>query len=245
MKRKPSLHVGCSGWNYNHWKGRFYPKESSSGVWFKEYSSIFSTVEINNTFYQLPDFSTFKKWHDQAPSGFLYAVKANRFITHMKKLKDPKRTVGRFMSHARLLKKHLGPILFQLPPHWKVNIERIDRFTDVLPKGFKYVFEFRESSWYDEAVYDLLASKKMALCLHDMKGSESPDLLIGPILYIRFHGSSELYGGKYRISTLRRRAKLIKEALKKGKEVYAYFNNDAEANAPRDALRLSNLVRKR
>ncbi|MGB3242730.1 MAG: DUF72 domain-containing protein [Candidatus Omnitrophota bacterium] len=237
MKRKPALHVGCSGWNYNHWKGRFYPKESSPSAWFKEYSSVFSTVEINNTFYQLPDTSTFKKWHDQAPDNFIYAVKGNRFITHMKKLKDPKEPVKRFMSHARLLKEHLGPVLFQLPPHWTVDSERIDRFTDVLPKGYQYVFEFRERSWYCEDVYKILASKRMSVCLHDMKGSESPDLSVGPICYIRFHGSNELYGGKYRISTLRKRAKLIKEALDEGKDVYAYFNNDAEANAPRDALR--------
>ena len=242
MKRKPALHVGCSGWNYNHWKGLFYPKKSSSAAWFKEYSSHFSTVEINNTFYQLPGKPTFKKWHDQAPPKFIYAVKANRFITHMKKLKDPKVPVKHFLSHARLLKGHFGPVLFQLPPRWKVNTERLDAFTDVLPRGPQYIFEFRESSWYDEDIYRLLISKKMSLCLHDMKGSESPDLFVGPILYIRFHGSSELYGGKYRIGTLRKRAKLIKEALKKGKDVYAYFNNDAEANAPRDALRLKNLI---
>ncbi|MFQ5952293.1 MAG: DUF72 domain-containing protein [Candidatus Omnitrophota bacterium] len=245
MKKKPTLHIGCSGWNYNHWKGLFYPKESSPSAWFKEYSSVFSTVEINNTFYQLPDKSTFKKWDKQAPPRFIYAVKANRFITHMKKLKEPKKPVERFLNHVRLLKSHLGPVLFQLPPHWKVNIERLDSFTDILPKGLQYVFEFREKSWYNEDVYNLLSSKRMSICLHDMKGSESPDLLGGPICYIRFHGSSELYGGKYRISTLRKRAKLIKEALAEGKDVYAYFNNDAEANAPRDALRLSNQVRKR
>jgi uncharacterized protein YecE (DUF72 family) len=245
MKKKPALHVGCSGWNYNHWKGLFYPKESSSGAWFKEYSSHFSTVEVNNTFYQLPEASTFKKWHDQAPPKFIYAVKANRFITHMKKLKDPRKSVKRFLDRALLLKENLGPILFQLPPHWRVNAERLDHFTDVLPKGLQYVFEFRERSWYCEDIYKILSSKKMSLCLHDMKGLESPDLLVGPILYMRFHGSSELYGGKYRISTLRKRAKLIKEAMNEGKDAYAYFNNDAEANAPKDALKLIKELKKK
>ncbi|MGD2278794.1 MAG: DUF72 domain-containing protein [Candidatus Omnitrophota bacterium] len=238
MKRKPVLQIGCSGWNYDHWKGLFYPRESSPSSWFKEYASSFSTVEINNTFYQLPEASTFKKWHDQASPDFIYAVKANRFITHMKKLKDPGKAVKRFLDRALLLKENLGPVLFQLPPHWRVNTERLDHFTDILPEGLQYVFEFREKSWYCEDVYKILSSKKMSLCLHDMKESESPDLFVGPVCYIRFHGSSELYGGKYRVSTLRKRAKLIKEAMSKGKDAYAYFNNDAEANAPKDALRL-------
>ena len=238
MKRKPVLQIGCSGWNYDHWKGLFYPKESSSSSWFKEYASIFSTVEINNTFYQLPEPSTFRRWHDQAGRGFIYAVKANRFITHMKKLKDPRKPVKRFLGRARLLKEHLGPILFQLPPHWTVNIERLDKFTDILPEGLKYVFEFREKTWYCEDVYKLLSSKGMSLCLHDMKGSKSPILSVGPLCYIRFHGTTSKYGGKYSLGSIRKWAKYIKSMLSEKKEVYAYFNNDAEASAPKNALQL-------
>ncbi|MGB2630417.1 MAG: DUF72 domain-containing protein [Candidatus Omnitrophota bacterium] len=238
MKKKPSLNIGCSGWNYDHWKGLFYPGESSSPAWFKEYSSVFSTVEINNTFYQLPEASTFRKWHDQAGSGFIYAVKANRFITHMKKLKEPRRPVERFLKRARLLKEHLGPILFQLPPHWKVNPERLERFTEVLPGGLIYVFEFRERSWYNGEIYDLLSSKGMSMCIHDMKGSKSPVISVGPVCYIRFHGTTSKYGGKYSLGSIRKWAKYIKKILSGGKDVYAYFNNDAEANAPKNALQL-------
>ena len=119
-----------------------------------------------------------------------------------------------------------------------MNADRLDAFTDVLPKDLQYVFEFRDSSWYNEDIYKILLKKKMSLCLHDMKGSEAPFISVGPILYIRFHGASELYGGKYRKSTLNKWAAFIEEAIDDGKEVYAYFNNDAEANAPRDALRL-------
>ena len=238
MRKDPAVHIGCSGWNYDHWKGRFYPEKSSPGRWFEGYSTIFSTVEINNTFYQLPGPAIFKKWRDQAPPGFIYSVKANRFITHMKKLKDPKEPVKRFLKNARILADHLGPVLFQLPPRWSVNEDRLEEFTDVLPRDLQYVFEFRDSSWYNDRVYGILSKKQMSLCLHDMKGSESPVISIGPLCYIRFHGTTGLYGGKYADATLRKWAEFIKKILAEDKEVYAYFNNDAEANAPQDALRL-------
>lgn len=156
----------------------------------------------------------------------------------MKKLKDSKKPVEHFLSHARILKSHLGPILFQLPPHWKVNEERLKRFTDILPKGLKYVFEFRDKSWYKEEVYEILSKRKMSLCLHDMPEAPSPMIPVGPIIYLRFHGTGGLYGGKYTLSSLRGWASFMKKMLSKGKDVYAYFNNDAEANAPKDALRL-------
>ncbi|MEA3490120.1 MAG: DUF72 domain-containing protein [Candidatus Omnitrophota bacterium] len=238
MSKKASLHIGCSGWNYNHWKGPFYTRKSSSQAWFREYSAVFSTVEINNTFYRLPERSTFKKWREQAPKGFIYSVKANRFITHMKKLKDPEEPVERFLKCARILAGHLGPVLFQLPPHWSVNPERLDAFTGFLPENLQCVFEFRDSSWYDERIYGILEKKRIAMCLHDMRGSESPLILTGPLCYIRFHGTTGLYGGKYPAPTLKKWARFIKKALSEGRDVYAYFNNDAEANAPRDALRL-------
>ncbi len=244
MAREANVHIGCSGWNYNHWKGLFYPSGSLSKNWFSEYSEVFSTVEINNTFYQLPEASVFRKWHAQAPPGFIYAVKANRFITHMKKLKASASSVEKFLKRAKMLKKHLGPILFQLPPHWKVNVKRLDDFTDMLPEGLEYIFEFRDKSWYDERIYQLLTNKRMSMCLHDMKGSESPMIKVGPVCYIRFHGSTSLYGGKYHISALRKWAGFIREAASEKKGVYAYFNNDSEANAPKDALRLLEEIRK-
>lgn len=234
--KKPALRIGCSGWNYDHWKGLFYPEKSSSRDWFGEYSSVFSTVEINNTFYQLPSVSTFERWRDQAPRGFIYAVKANRFITHMKKLTDPEEPLDRFLSRTRVLAGHLGPILFQLPPHWLVNAQRLDAFTDVLPDDLKYVFEFRDSSWYTEKVYEILSRKGMSMCLHDMKGSASPMIPVGLLCYVRFHGTTALYGGRYATPALRKWAGYMKQMLDEGKDVYAYFNNDAEANAPKDAV---------
>lgn len=241
---KNKVHIGCSGWNYDHWKRVFYKKSSSSGEWFSEYSSVFSTVEINNTFYRLPEESTFRKWHDQAAKGFIYAVKANRFITHMKKLKDPKEPVELFLGRARLLGEHLGPILFQIPPHWSVNPKRLDEFTGILPAGLKYVFEFRDSSWYDDEVYGILSGKKMSVCRHDMEGSASPDVSVGPLCYIRFHGTSGTYGGRYPDKVLKKWSDIIRKELDGKKEVYVYFNNDAEANAPKDAQRLWKILEK-
>ena len=239
------VHIGCSGWNYNHWKGLFYPEKSSSAGWFKEYSDVFSTVEINNTFYQLPEAATFKKWQIQAPAGFIYTVKANRFITHMKKLKDPVKPLELFLGRARLLRKHLGPVLFQLPPRWKINSERFDAFTDIVPRNIKAVFEFRDPSWYDDAIYQILRKKRMSLCLHDMPGSESPPILVGPLCYLRFHGAQAIYSGGYTLPVLRKWAKFIKKAVREGKEAYVYFNNDGEAHAVYDAQKLIKEVRKK
>lgn len=238
------IRIGCSGWNYKHWQGRFYSEKSSSKDWFNEYASRFSTVEINNTFYRLPDASVFVKWRKQAKKNFIYAIKASRFITHMKKLKDVEEPLKNFLDRARLLGNHLGPVLFQLPPHWRVNAERLDEFTDILPGGcevpggYLYVFEFRDPSWYSDKVYEILSAKKMAMCLHDMKGSESPTVPAGNICYIRFHGTSGKYGGGYTLPLLRKWIEVIKKAVKEKKAVYVYFNNDADAHAPHDALRL-------
>lgn len=232
------IHIGCSGWNYKHWQGRFYSAKSPSKDWFKEYASRFSTVEINNTFYRLPEASVFEKWRKQARKNFIYAVKANRFITHMKKLKNVEEPLKNFLDRAKLLGSHLGPVLFQLPPYWGVNAERLDEFTDMLPKKRLYVFEFRDPSWYSDKVYKILSAKKMAMCLHDMEGSESPMMLVGEICYIRFHGTSGKYGGGYTLPVLRKWVKIMQKAVKEKKAVYVYFNNDADAHAPHDALRL-------
>jgi len=240
---RPRIHIGCSGWNYRHWRGRFYPEKTPSSRWFREYSLVFSTVEVNNTFYRLPEESTFKKWREQAQKDFVYSMKASRYITHMKKLKGAKEPAADFMKRASLLGKHLGPVLFQLPPHWGVDAARLDEFTDNLPKRHRYVFEFRDSSWYDDDVYRILSGKKMSMCLHDMKGSESPLSIVGDVCYIRFHGTSGRYGGSYPLALLKKWIKIIKEACELKKDVYVYFNNDAEAHAPEDALKLIKAVK--
>src|ERR1700755_3359986 len=147
-----AVHVGCSGWVYKHWRGLLYPEGLPQRLWFQRYSEEFGTVEINSSFYRVPKPETFDKWHDQAPPGFRYAVKASRFITHMKKLKDCQEPVETFLGRARNLGETIGPILYQLPPKWGFDRERLESFIALLPRDLVHVFEFRDKSWISDEV---------------------------------------------------------------------------------------------
>ncbi|MBU1026234.1 MAG: DUF72 domain-containing protein, partial [Candidatus Margulisbacteria bacterium] len=240
MKRK--LFIGTSGWMYDHWaKGVFYPKNLPKSKWLKYYQQFFDTVEINNTFYHLPSEKTFKNWHKEAGKKFVYAVKANRFITHVKKLKDGKKPVKLFMGRARLLNKNLGPILYQLPPRWKANPERLKDFTKHLAKSTVNVFEFRDPSWFNDEIYSILKKNRLNFCIYSMPGIECPEVITGSVVYIRMHGGSMLYGSNYSNSELKALAKQVKSYLRKKLTVYVYFNNDARGYAVKNALRLKAL----
>ena len=241
------IRVGCSGWQYKHWaasakasagQAAFYPAGLPQSRWFDHYALTFDTVEINNTFYRLPPPETFVKWREQAPRRFLYAVKASRFLTHMKKLKDPEEPLFRFFESARQLGPRLGPVLYQLPPGWKVDLPRFEHFLRSLPRGYRHTVEFREPSWYDDRVYSLLQKYKVALCLHDMEGSASQRLIVGPFIYVRFHHGTKKYGGRYSDDRLDEWADWLTLRISNGVEVFAYFNNDTGGHAPRDAVRL-------
>jgi uncharacterized protein YecE (DUF72 family) len=241
----PCAWVGCSGWQYKHWRGDFYPLDVPQTRWFDYYAARFDTVEINNTFYRLPEQSTFAAWAARAPSGFLFAIKASRFLTHMKKLKDPEEPIERLFSRMRPLRKHLGPVLYQLPPGWKLDRERLEHFLQALPRGVRHVLEFRDPSWYTDDVKALLARHGASLCLHDMHGSATGRERIGPIVYVRFHGASGHYSGRYPDDRLRGWAEWLNEQRAAGADVYAYFNNDVGGHAPRDAVRLRQFVEER
>ena len=191
------IHVGCSGWVYKHWRGTFYPDGLPQKRWFERYAEEFDTVEINASFYRLPLSSTFEGWRSRAPSDFHYAVKVNRFITHMKKLLDCKAEVDRFVMLARLLDKKLGPLLYQLPPSLQKNLERLDDFLSNLPSDLEQVVEFRHSSWYDEEVRALLDRYGVGIVAHDLKGLVSPRWACGRTAYVRFHGAGGKYWGRY------------------------------------------------
>jgi len=235
--------IGTSGWNYDHWRGRFYPASLPTSRWFEHYCGVFDTVEINNTFYQLPEAKTFDHWREQAPAGFAYALKANRYLTHMKKLKDPAQPLRRFLGRARRLREHLGPILYQLPPGWKRNVQRLCEFCDALPSNLTHVFEFREPDWLADETFAVLEAHGACLCIHDLL-DRHPRRVTGLTAYIRFHGSGQLYGGHYPRERLRRWADWICEAASHTRTVFAYFNNDADAAAVRDAITLRELVSK-
>jgi uncharacterized protein YecE (DUF72 family) len=237
----PSIRIGCSGWQYPHWRGDFYPSGLASTRWLEHYASRFDTVEINNTFYRLPEAAAFEAWRRRTPPGFLFAVKASRYLTHMKKLKDPAEPLDRLFARARHLGNRFGPVLYQLPPHWPLNLERLGRFLESLPRGHRQAMEFREPSWYCDAVFRLLEGHHVALCLHDMRGSASGRLAVGPFVYVRFHGSAG-YTGRYAEEALRGWADWLAGRARDGAPVFAYFNNDAGGHAPHDAMRLRQLV---
>ena len=237
--------IGCSGWQYKHWRGDFYPADVPAARWFEYYAARFDTVEINNTFYRLPEEQTFARWAERAPMKFLFAVKASRFLTHMKKLKDPEEPLARLFDRMRPLGRHLGPVLYQLPPGWKLDKPRLEHFLQVLPKGVKHVLEFREPSWYGDDVSALLERYRVARCLHDMKGSATGMEAVGPFVYVRFHGASGTYSGAYPEERLERWADWLQAQRHGGSDVYAYFNNDIGGHAPRDAVSLRRLLEAR
>jgi uncharacterized protein YecE (DUF72 family) len=238
-----NIRIGCSGWQYQHWRGDFYPVGLPQSRWLEHYAERFDTVEINNTFYRLPDRATFAAWRRRAPSGFVYAVKASRFLTHMKKLKDPEDPLRLFFSRATQLARSFGPVLYQLPPRWPVNLERFEHFLKALPRRRRHAIEFREPSWYNDDVFALMRSRRVALCLHDMAGSESGRRAVGPFVYARFHGTQK-YSGSYSDAELEAWASWLAEQANGGAPIYAYFNNDTGGHAPRDAVRLRDRIRR-
>jgi len=266
-KAKCDIRIGTSGWHYDHWAGPFYPADLPKDKWLQYYAQHFDTVELNNTFYHLPKEETFRNWCKRAPAGFLFTVKANRYITHIKRLKDPQEVLDRFFERVRLLKKKLGPILYQLPPSLHKDLVRLEGFLQVLSSVIlnpslcsrtgsaqrseeslsrrpDSVFEFRHESWYCEDTYKLLGKFNVGFCIHDLSGLESPRVVTGDIIYVRFHGTTGRYSGCYSKSMLANWAKWLKDQAKDVRSIYVYFNNDACAYAVRNAKELKELCRK-
>jgi uncharacterized protein YecE (DUF72 family) len=239
MRRAISYRVGCSGWQYGDWKGNFYPLDLPQHEWLTQYARHFDTVEVNNSFYRLPAAGVFESWRRRAPSGFVFAVKASRFLTHMKKLKDPQEPVERLFSRARELRGKLGPVLYQLPKQLSRNIERLEGFISALPPRTKHAVEFRDPSWYDEKVLTLLKRHKIALCLHDMPGAVPPRTVTAGFVYLRFHGATGRYRGAYSRKALAEWAEWLRTT---SLPAYVYFNNDIGGQAPRDAAALKSLL---
>jgi uncharacterized protein YecE (DUF72 family) len=237
-----SIRVGCSGWQYKHWRELFYPKDLPQTRWFGFYAEHFDTVEINSSFYHLPKASTFEKWRDQAPSGFCYAIKANRFITQAKKLLDCEESMERMMSATRHLGDRLGPMLYQLPPSLHLDLERLENFLNLLPNDVINVFEFRHKSWYVDEAYALLDRFGASLCLHDMRASETERLAVGPATYVRFHGGVGKYWGRYPDEKLMDWAGWLVEQARSGRSCWCYFNNDILGHALDDAQTLKSMV---
>jgi uncharacterized protein YecE (DUF72 family) len=230
--------IGTSGWVYRHWRGPFYPSDLPQKRWFEFYAQHFDTVEINNTFYRLPSEAAFDGWREQAPPGFVYALKASRFLTHVKRLKEPATPLENFLSRARRLGDHLGPILYQLPPNWHANLERLDKFLALLPHDLIHVLEFRDPSWLIEPVFELLTRHGVGFCIMSLPGVECPVRATAPTVYIRLHGAEQTYASRYSLDQLREWAEIIRGFLAEGRQVFVYFNNDAWGYAVENAREL-------
>jgi uncharacterized protein YecE (DUF72 family) len=240
--------IGTSGWVYPHWIGRFYPPGLPEKEWLPYYAQHFPTVEINRSFYRLPTYDQFHTWAEQTAShpGFLFAVKASRYITHMKKLKDPDEGITRLLTAAKGLGKQLGPFLYQLPPRWHANPQRLAEFISHLPHDYPAAFEFRDPSWFQPETLaitrKILEEAGCALAIA-IGGSLSTPLdipPIGPFSYIRFHNGA--HGIGLSDHELAFWAKRISAQAEDDREVYVYFNNDLDAHAINDAFRLRQML---
>ena len=236
------VHVGCSGWVYRHWRGTFYPEGLPQKRWFERYAEEFDTVEINASFYRLPLATTFAGWRAKAPAGFRYAIKVNRFITHMKKLLDCEEAIDQFIALARPLDEKLGPLLYQLPPSLHKDLGRLDRFLARLPRDLEHVVEFRHRSWYDEEVLGLLDRHGAGFVTHDLVGLKTPRWASGKSAYVRFHGTAGKYRGRYSDNQMRDWADWLRDQRAQGRSAWAYFNNDIGGDAILDARNLKRML---
>src|SRR5215469_16655760 len=182
------VHIGTSGWHYKHWMGPFYPPKMPHGNMLRFYTEHFDTVEINHSFYRFPATTAIETWCRETPASFRFAVKASRYVTHNRKLNDPKETVEKFMNVVEKLGRRLGPILFQLPPGWKLNLARLESFLSGLPQPHRYAFEFRNPTWNVADVCHLLRRHNVAYCIYELAGFQSPIEVTADFAYVRLHG---------------------------------------------------------
>jgi uncharacterized protein YecE (DUF72 family) len=237
-------YIGTSGFSYSHWRGVFYPEKLPQARWLEHYARQFPTVEVNNSFYRLPSEKTFQGWRERTPAGFLFAVKASRFITHLRRLHDVQEPLETFLSRARNLKEKLGPVLYQLPPSMGQDKGLLEAFLSLLPEDLQYVIEFRRQNWYEEKVYAGMRRYNVALCIHDMSQSESPTAATADFAYVRFHGTTGRYAGNYSNEQLEDWANRIRQLASRNnlKTVHIYFNNDIEGHAVNNARALAQLL---
>ena len=237
--------IGTSGWVYPYWRGVFYPPKMPIARWLPYYADHFPTVELNNSFYRLPSEQAFAQWRDQTPPGFRFAVKASRYLTHMKKLRDVQEPLALFLSRARQLGPKLGPILYQLPPFWNVDLDRLRDFLALLPRDVQHVMEFRNATWLKEEVFALLEKAGVGLCIVSLPNYPLVLRATASFVYLRMHGSEVLYSSSYQETELQWWAERMESYLAEGREVYVYFNNDAFGYAVQNAFRLHEILTER
>ncbi len=240
--------VGTSGWNYNHWRRVFYPENLPQNRWLEFYSKYFDTVEINMTFYRFPMERAIEKWKKNVPHGFIFSVKGSRIITHVKKLKDVESIFKKFLSLISIFENNLGPVLFQLPPSFSFNKERLIGFCELLSsqeiiKNGMFSIELRDKRWLNEEGFSILKKYNISLCFSDYPGVEVKSPLTASFVYIRRHGPTSLYSSCYTEKEIRKEASFIENFLKNNIGVFIYYNNDANAWAVRNALQLKEMIK--
>jgi uncharacterized protein YecE (DUF72 family) len=240
---RASLRLGTSGFVYREWRGLFYPPQLPGHAWLSYYARVFPTVELNNTFYRLTRKEAVARWKKQTPSSFRFVAKGSRFITHMKRLREPELALERFFTPLQSLGRKLEAVLWQLPPQWTVpDPERLDRFLRVLPRRYRTIVEFRHPAWHHQEILSVLDAHGAAVCEHDLI-QPAPPRTTGGFRYLRFHGTSAFkYSGLYGKKRLRKVARSLEESLARGEDAYVYFNNDRFGHALLDALTLSALL---
>ncbi len=227
--------IGTSGWQYRHWRETFYPRGVTQGAWLEFYAQRFQTVESNNAFYRLPEAATFAAWARRTPDDFVMAVKVSRYLTHIKRLAEPAEPVERFVRHVSQLGSKLGPVLLQLPPSLRMDIERLRGTLDEFPPTMRVAVEFRHDSWYTPEVRDLLTERAVALCLADRRRRLTPVWRTADWAYVRFHEGRAVPSPCYGRTSLKTWVETIADRWPAAADVFVYFNNDPRACALRDA----------
>lgn len=241
------IFVGTSGWSYKHWVGRFYPEELKAKMWLQYYAERFNTVEINSSFYHLVAPNTYAGWYSGTPDNFQFAVKASRFITHIKRLADIDDALLKYMEGVRNLREKLGVVLFQFPPSMRYDRERILSFIEVLYErevlpGVRVSFEVRNRSFLIDEFFEVLTVNNIALCFSDWPGVEVDFPVTADFVYIRRHGPKSLYASNYSDKELFTDARFINRCSKEGIDCFIYFNNDANAFAVDCCFRVLEMI---
>jgi uncharacterized protein YecE (DUF72 family) len=236
------LFIGTSGWHYDSWLGPFYPERHPKPKLLAFYTGVFAAAEINLSFYRLPSETTLVAWREGTPEGFVFAWKAHRVITHYRQLRNVEDNIAFVFGRMAILGPKTGPVLFQLPPRLKADRDRLMAFIGLLPRGGRYVFEFRHPSWYEPTILDLLRECNAALCISDHTHAPAPCEITADFAYIRGHGPSGRYHGSYDDAALTRWAEQVAGWRRRNIDVFCFFDNDIKAAAPADAKRLAALT---
>jgi uncharacterized protein YecE (DUF72 family) len=238
-----SVWIGTSGWTYDGWRGPFYPEDVPKRRWLEWYAGQFGSKEVNGSFYRTPSLEAVRGWREQTPREFVFAWKASKFITHWKRLsKKSVNSIELMETRLKALGRKAGPVLFQLPARFKADRERPTSFLKLLPKRYRYAFEFRDESWYDDAILHVLKDRNAALCISDHVDAPSPWQVTADFVYVRGHGPTGQYKDRYPSPTPKKWAATMARWKRHKLDVYCYFDNDQKSAAPMDARRLIDLL---